>query len=76
MQTEPVVPAWLQNLSPTAEHTWLVLGLRGARLVVGDTQVGAAWCSWDGVVAGSTGGMCRGAARGGCLLGLDVLQGE
>lgn len=78
MQTEPVIPAWLQNLSPTAEHMWLVLGLRGARLVVGDTQVGVAWCSWDGVVAGSTGGMRQGAARVGgvCLLGLDVLQGE
>lgn len=35
MQTEPTVPAWLENLCPTAEHTWLVLGLGGARLVVG-----------------------------------------
>lgn len=35
MQTEPMVPAWQQNLSPLAEHTWLVLGLRGGRLGVG-----------------------------------------
>lgn len=35
MQTEPLVPAWLQKLSAMAEHTWLVQGLRGARLVVG-----------------------------------------
>lgn len=26
MQTEPVVPAWLQNLCGMAEHRWLVLG--------------------------------------------------
>lgn len=35
MQTEPVVPAGLQNLSCMAEHTGFVLGLRGAGLVVG-----------------------------------------